>query len=182
MHSRCRPEHHRERRGGGLFFGGALIIFGTAFLLDHLGKLGGLHPFQVWPALPIWSGLLHVFGARRGGERIWGLILIGVGAAFGAHYLGLLPYDWKLVWPILLIFFGALFLVGGVFRRKHPCFEQSVSGAARLDVQSTFSGRNVKIDAQDFSGGRIRCRLGGCKIDLRRAEMAGPRRSSTSTS
>jgi hypothetical protein len=171
MHPRCRPEH-RDRRGGGLFFGGALIIFGVGYLLDHFGMLCGLRPWQVWPALPIWAGLLHLFGARRGGERVWGLLLLAFGAAFGAHYLDLFPFDWKLVWPILLIVAGLMFLVGGTCRSRRR-LEVGESSASRLDVQTTAGGREDRVDAQDFSGGRVRCRLGGYKLDLRRAEIGG---------
>jgi predicted membrane protein len=171
MHMHCRTEH-RDRRGGGLFFGGALVIFGVGYLLGHLDMLGDLRPWQVWPAIPIWAGLLRLVDARRSGERLWGFILIIFGVAFGAHYLGCLPFDWRIIWPILLIIAG-LAVLFGAFCRRRMRFHAATTDAPLLDVQATLSGREDRVDAQDFRGGRIRCRLGGYKLDLRRAEIEG---------
>jgi hypothetical protein len=174
MHTHCRPErtYEHNRKRGGICFGGALIIFGVGYLLHYLGMLGDLRPWQVWPAIPIWGGLVSLVRARNTGPRLWGLVLIAFGALSGAHYLGFMPFDWKLIWPILLIIAGVLFLFGGRCGRRTK-FESSSTTAPSIDIQAMLSGREDRVDSQDFSGGSIRCRLGGCKLDLRRAEIAG---------
>jgi hypothetical protein len=169
----CDGERKRPRHGG-LVFGGALVIMGAGFLLHHLGLLGGLRPWQVWPAIPIWAGLLNLFGGHGHGARIWGFIQIVVGAAVGAFYLGYMPLQWNLVWPVLLIGLGLVIVFGGACRRRQRGrVDGSASSASTLDVKAVFSGREERIDAQDFRGGRVRCKFGGYKLDLTRAEIEG---------
>jgi hypothetical protein len=169
----CDEASRRPRRGG-LVFGGALIIMGTGYLLHYLGMLGELRAWQVWPAIPMWAGLLHLFAGRGRGARCWGLVLLAFGVAVGAHYLGVVPLEWKLVWPLLLIGVGLLVLVGGAFgRRRAARADTAANNASTVDVHAVFGGREEQIDAQDFRGGRVHCRLGGYKLDLTRAEIDG---------
>ncbi len=54
--------------GGGWFWGAALLIIGTYYLLQNLGLLKGLPGGVLWPALLILLGLYLLL--RRG--RGWG--------------------------------------------------------------------------------------------------------------
>lgn len=48
---------------------------------------------------------------RRGDGIIGGLLLIVLGGLFLASNLGLIQLRWEVVWPVILIFIGALWVL-----------------------------------------------------------------------
>lgn len=164
-----RDKHHRRSHGsacGGLWFGGALILLGGAFLLHRLGELPkGMSPWEVWPSIVAWAGLLHLFSARRAGEIFWGILLLAGGTLGQLHYLDVLPFSWGLAWPALLILAGVFVALSGVLgrRRRH----EISSGPATVDAKLSFASREDHYAGRPFSGGRIHCQLAGYKLDLR---------------
>lgn len=170
FHTNCEREHHSNH--GGLFFGGALVVMGTAFLLARLGYLGDVNPWHFWPAILIWGGLLSLIGGRRGGAVLWGLILVGTGGALQAHYLHVLPVDIAALWPALLILLGLAILLRGLVRPKRSSFSGSTSEHA-LRRRIMFSGREERITSRQWQGGVVDCTGGGIKLDLLGAEIEG---------
>jgi hypothetical protein len=162
---------------GGLVPGGALIILGLGFLLHHLGLLpGGLaSPWHVWPSILIWAGLVHLIGQRRRGERVWGLVLLAVGAAIQAHYLHFLALNWGLVVPGILILVGLIVVLSSFGKRGCRQGEQSESsyldGAIHTVIK--FGAKAERFDGRAFKGGDVDCVCAGYELNLLGAEMIG---------
>ncbi len=165
-------ERPKRPRGGGLLFGGLLVLAGTAFLLSHLGYLGGYSVWDFWPLILILVGIGNLFRSRSGAGRVWGVILMGGGTLAQLHVLDVVELEWRLVWPIGLIAVGLLVLVSSlVHRRRRPATASRTLSADDLDIKVMFGGRQERIDSRQFVGGRISCTMGGCELDLRDAQM-----------
>ncbi len=90
---------------GGSFFGGLLVLFGTAALLMHYGILPAIALWKLWPLVFVWLGLLRT---TEPGRRLSGLFWVLLGGTVQAYYFGLLhsPLEWKLLWPLGVIALG----------------------------------------------------------------------------
>ncbi|MFZ4578937.1 MAG: LiaF transmembrane domain-containing protein [Myxococcota bacterium] len=169
--------HHRAYRGrshGPIFLGGVLLLVGGAHLLDQLGYLGGLHPWQLWPTLVIWSGVLHVLGLRHHSNRLWGVVVIAAGALFQAHYLGVPLLGLHVVWPLALMLLGVYVLFRGSRPRKgHMDCGEVLSDEHTLNRRLVFAGRKERIESKTFRGGKVECTAAGMELDLTDAEIEG---------
>jgi hypothetical protein len=151
---------------GGIWFGGALVILGIGFLLHWANRLPqGMSPWYVWPAIVAWAGLLHLFGARRAGEWLWGLLLLVGGTVGQLIYLDLLPFSWEFLWPMLLILAGVGFLLANLLGRRRP--DGPTSGPDRIGVKVTMGERKERFEGRAFKGGTVHCVMGGYTLDLR---------------
>jgi hypothetical protein len=176
-------------RNGGLFFGSLLVILGALGLLRQNGMLPDLEAWKFWPLIPIWVGLTKLL-FRRGSHRWGGIMPLTVGLAFGAHYLGYLPWHWGQIWPALLVLLGVQILLRSLFgrpawergRRAHSAraagrdmFPRKITsqGGPRLVAEILFSGAREQFEGRDFEGGSIRCTCAGYELDLRGARMLG---------
>ena len=102
-----------------------------------------------------------------------GAILLGIGAAFLASNLGLLPFPVWDLWPVLLIWIGLVLL----FQRftwpdlsRWNIRNDSVA-SGDLNLTAIFSGGKRRIITDDFRGGTISAVFGGFELDLRKAAM-----------
>ncbi len=102
----------------------------------------------------------------RRGSIFWGILLVIIGLALLLDNLGLLGNInlWNLIWPFILIAFGAWILLGTIFRRPPQVEHTSIPlegaqsaqvkiqhGAGRLDIHA---GSGIGLLAEgDFSGG-----------------------------
>jgi hypothetical protein len=107
---RCGQRHDGLRCG--LFFGGALVVAGVLFLLQHLGMLGGYTAWQFWPLLLVVAGISNLVRRRTIGGFVWGGLLIGGGGLALAHSLSLVALPWGVIWPIGLVLLGLSLIVG----------------------------------------------------------------------
>ena len=163
------PRH--PRRGGGLFFGGLLVLAGTAVLLSQLGLLGGYDAWDFWPVILVLMGLFRLVSSTRTAGRVWGTALVAAGTLAQLHILGVVELQWGLVWPVGLIFLGIMIVVSSLTRRRRRPRTTSVSSDDALDINVTLGGRQERVDSHEFTGGEISCTMGGCEVDLREARM-----------
>jgi len=164
----CTKRSPRDQIRHGLFWGGALVLFGILFLLQHLGHLGDYRAISFWPVLLIIAGVLNLLSR---GKRACGLLLTGIGVLALMGSLHVLSLSWSLVWPVALIAVG-VFVVLGVFRARH---QKTIN----LDSSGTLLGTAVmgskedRIDSQEFEGGEVTAVMGSQEIDLSQAEIKG---------
>lgn len=162
-----RNEAHTARAG--LFVGGILILTGIAFLLSQLDMLGGLNPWQLWPVILIFLGVVKLFGPSGHHGLVEALILIAVGVLFELYYLGIVDLQWRMIWPIGLIAAGSLVFWATLHRLRRPPLR--VRSESYLDGFVVLGGREETVATQEFEGGDLFCVMGGFELDFREARM-----------
>ncbi len=166
---------HRARRA---LFGLSVIGIGILALLDnlHVYDIALLRTF--WPLVFVLWGIARLAWPRHPAGRLFGLLLMIVGALMTAHNLGHGSFDLRHWWPVFVILAGASIVLRGVFagprwgrgRFENPATEHEDA----INVDATFSGVKLHNDSRSFKGGRIAVTFGGVELDLREAVMDGP--------
>jgi len=170
----------------GLFVGGLIITAGVVFLLDNLGIVRFHDIWQYWPAILIVFGLARIADAHGPSAIIWGSIVAGFGGLLLADNLNLITFDWRIVWPVLVIGWGLMILLKPRYWRRPPIVISGPPGAAQPNIPSgsdtptinlwtVFGGGRRQIDSQDFRGGEVTAVFGGYEVDLRNASIAAER-------
>lgn len=175
--------------------GGILILLGILFVLDNFGLIDAGYVFDYWPLILVAVGLGKALEPRQPSERVWGWILMGVGALLLLRTLDIMPIRFRDIWPLILVAIGAR-LVWQAFGRRSQAqapnavegapqgpqaslgttgggWARSASGSDRLDEFAMFGGGDRLVSSQSFAGGSVTVIMGGFDIDLRQAQLAG---------
>ncbi|MEA2237508.1 MAG: hypothetical protein QOC81_2232 [Thermoanaerobaculia bacterium] len=143
----------------GIFF----ALLGVILTLDNLDLIDAERFLAYWPLALIAIGILKF---QDPGHRVLGAFLIGIGA------LNLLAntVEWSIsifdFWPVILILAG-IGIVAHAFGVRLP----SLSGASDSTVWAILGVRKIVIDSHTYTGGRIIAFMGGCELDLTKADM-----------
>lgn len=152
-------------------FGIAVVAFGLALLLRNMGLLSPSLRGIIfsWEMLLIVIGFINLFD--RG--RVFGIILMAVGAFFLLGHNLALPFEFHHVfWPSLIILFG-LFLITGTRRRiRFGHYKGDSVDSDMIDLTAIFSGTKRVVTTQNFRGGRVSAIFGGVEVDLMNAKLA----------
>jgi len=160
-------------------FGVLVIGFGVAALLDNLQLFGIPLVHTFWPlALVVW-GLARMAWPHHAGNRVFGLVVVVIGALLTAHNLGYGNFSLHQWWPVFVIAAGASILLRGCSprgqgRSRGRFATAQLEHTDQVDVDATFSGAKLQNDSRDFKGGRISVTFGGVELDLREAAMTAP--------
>jgi hypothetical protein len=169
---------------GHAFAGLILLLIGAVFLLNNLGVFYIEDVRKYWPALLIVAGVAHLFFSRHGRRSlVLSGMLVTIGGLLLANNFGYIHANvWEIVWPVMLIFLGILFLFrarggGPSFAGPPSCgggLGGSGTGASRanpnvLDEVAVFGGIQRRVDSQDFEGGELSSVFGGIELDMRGA-------------
>jgi predicted membrane protein len=170
-----------NRQRSGVVFGAFIIVVGLFALLDnlHLFDAHRVQPF--WPLVFVALGGLKLAQSRRGGHLVAAGLLIALGVGMTLQNLGLVHFEWRQLWPIVLILVG-LNVLSKSFRPRGDgatCLpsnpgerNERLEHGARIDASATMSGIVLKNDSQEFTGGDISAVMGAVEIDLRQAAIA----------
>jgi predicted membrane protein len=175
-----RDAHERmnQRMGGriggrsgnlGMLPGIVLVLIGTVILLSHMGIISADRVWRLWPVVLIVAGGVRFIGRQN---RVFGGMLIIIGAMFLLSNFGYLHLRWDDLWPILLIGVGASLIWG---RLEMPRLPPSTSTGAPNSINefAMFGGVERRIGMNNFVGGTVTAMFGGVELDFRSAEIEG---------
>jgi predicted membrane protein len=153
-----------------LILGLLLLLIGGALLLDNLGLMNAYYIVRLWPVALILIGLSCLFQSERAAGRaacfFW--IFIGTWLLLGnLHVFRLHLWD---LWPLPFIVAGTYLMwqsLGG-----HRAVADGGSLDSSFSALALLGGVTRKINSRQFKGGEATALLGGCKIDLRDADIA----------
>jgi predicted membrane protein len=153
----------------GLIWGVILALIGVVILLDNMGIAAASQFYRLWPMLLIIPGVLNLM-TQRG--RLFGILLIGFGAALQLHEFGIARFSWGVIWGLVWIAAGVLILWGSLEARKQrPSPEVGGDVRALLNEVAIFGGVERRITTQDFQGGSVNAIFGGVELDMSEANM-----------
>lgn len=159
----------------GIFSGAIIAFVGLIILLENMGFHVAGYVFRFWPLS------LIIFGAWSlacRSSRVFGGVLIVIGALFQLDELGIAHIHWAQLWPLAIIAAGLLVMWSSVEARK---ISEKLGNAFPVDSQSDprttlnevalFAGIERRLTTKDFQGGRAQALFGGIELDLRDADM-----------
>ncbi|HEX7638659.1 MAG TPA: DUF5668 domain-containing protein [Burkholderiaceae bacterium] len=185
---RRRKPSYGHRQVGRIVVGLFIIVVGLFALLDNL-HLFDAHLVQpYWPLVFVALGVLKLvqpppFPHHRG--RVLAAVFIVVGAAMTMDNLGIIHFQVRDWWPLLLVVFGLAIMFktpgrGGWHRRRggspFDCDaprDERLEHGSRIDASAVMSGLVLKNDSPDFQGGEISTVMGAVEVDLSQAAIAG---------
>lgn len=162
----------RRRVSAQTLFGGLLLTVGLLLFFQNIGWLDGT-VWRFWPLAIIAIGVVKVFSAAHGVDRLIGFGLITFGVlrmATASLGLDIGPLD---LLSALLVIFGAAIAWRGLRR-------PSTDVAWRQEVGDTVSGLafmggyGPRSTSQSFAGGDLTAFMGGIELDLRGCDLQEP--------
>lgn len=172
-----RDPNHRQRSR--VVFGAFIIVVGLFALLDNLHLFDShlVQPF--WPLVFVALGALKLSQGRHPNHFVVGGALVVVGAGMTLQNLGLLHFQMRDLWPVVLILVGFSVITkrsrvaDGMCRRigRHGQRDERFEHGASIDASAMMSGVVLKNDSQQFVGGEINAVMGSVEIDLRQAAI-----------
>ncbi|HPW56685.1 MAG: hypothetical protein KA072_09315 [Thermoanaerobaculaceae bacterium] len=192
----------RRRDLSRLILGLAFCALGVLFTLDHMEVIDAGSLIAYWPLFLVAIGLSRVLQAPGGRGRGFGLLLVVVGSWWLLYNLDLVDFNiWRL-WPVLLVLVGAGMVwraLGGDRRRAcwpepemstvldpmapppppatgepgPPPVAASPASDDYVDGLAILGGFKRVVTSKRFRGGSLTAFMGGCEVDLRRADIEG---------
>lgn len=101
--------------------------------------------------------------------RAWGIALVAIGAWLLLERLGAVPWSLWDLWPFLLVALGGSLIVRSLAVRR---LRSSGRTTAELRVAAILGSAEPRIRSDSFRGGEVVAIMGGCKVDLRDAQLA----------
>jgi hypothetical protein len=160
----------RIRLTSQLFAGLLIAALGVLFTLDNLHILRARDVLRYWPAILIVIGVSQLAQARTLGTMIGGSIWIVFGAVLLGERLHLITAGLRF-WPLLLVAVGAWIVVRSMTAAGPS---GAADSSARLSALAVLGGVDRRVTAEGFQGADITAFMGGGKLDLREAKIAGP--------
>jgi predicted membrane protein len=151
-----------------LIFGFTVLAVGVLFTLDRLGLADAARYVRFWPLALVAAGLLLLAQSGDAPRKLFGLALALLGGGLLADRLRLLDFDWGVIFPLFLLFVGAVMVWQALSGPRAPAqpSADTVSGFAVL------GGLKRRSTSTAFRGGDLSAVMGGCEVDLRQATLA----------
>ena len=158
----------RVRLTSQLFAGLLLAGLGVLFTLDNLHIIHARDVLRYWPVILLLIGVSQLVQARSVGSMIGGSIWVVVGSLLLAERLHMISNVVR-YWPLLLVAIG-LWVVVRSFTAAGPT---GGDASARLSALAVLGGVDRRVVSSAFQGADVTAFMGGGKLDLRDATMAG---------
>jgi predicted membrane protein len=168
MTDAARPERNLPR----LIIGVTVIAAGVLFTLDNLQIVQADTYLSYWPVVLVILGAANIVQSRRWTEYAWSLVLVVAGLWLLGENLGLVTMSiWRLS-PLLLVLFGASMVWRAYYAGGGPAASASHPDAF-IRGTAVMGGIDRASNSAEFRGGDFIAVMGGCKVDLRSATIAG---------
>lgn len=162
------PEDARSRAVGVALIGVLIIAAGAVLLGGNLGLIDSHFVFRNFGPIAIFLVGAALLARRRHDQVLLGLVLMFIGAwGFATQQQWIKIHFWAVIGPLLLVLAGGS-VVWRAFNRPAP---EGV-GDAYLRSFALFSGTELRPTVP-FQGADLTAIMGGVKIDLSNAPMAG---------
>lgn len=106
------------------------------------------------------------------GHRVGNLIGLLVGVALLLACQDVISFGllWKLLVPVIIIIIGLALIFKSAFNKQISAEIKNLSGKIDdAEISAVFSGQNVDMKGEKFTGKKISAVFGGLKLDLREA-------------
>jgi len=160
----------RIRLTSQLFAGLLLAALGVLFTLDNLQILRARDVLRYWPVIFLVIGISQLAQARSLGTMIGGSIWIEFGSVLLGERLHLISSGLRF-WPLLLVAVGVWIVVRSMTAAGPS---GAADSSARVSALAVLGGVDRRVTAEGFQGADITAFMGGGKLDLREAKIAGP--------
>ena len=160
----------RIRLTSQLFAGLLLAALGVLFTLDNLQILRARDVLRYWPVIFLVIGISQLAQARSLGTMIGGPIWIVFGSVLLGERLHLISSGLRF-WPLLLVAVGVWIVVRSMTAAGPS---GAADSSARVSALAVLGGVDRRVTAEGFQGADITAFMGGGKLDLREAKIAGP--------
>jgi predicted membrane protein len=170
-----------SRITGRLIVGALLIFFGLLFTLDNFGVVDAGDVLAFWPMILIVVGLLRIVQPRHPGQRVFGVVMVGLGIFFQLQELGWTNLHFHDLWPVILVFIGGS-LIWRAFERGRSfdagwAIRATPQEGERATTphQSDFAfmgGVHRVVETLDYRGGDATAVMGAVELDLRASTIA----------
>ncbi len=160
-----------------------LIFFGMILLLDKIGIIESFDFGELWPIIFVIIGISTISKARGGASHYFiGVAFFVTGGVLLLRNFDLIPYfriSWSLIWPVLLIFFGFKLFFDN--QNRHSSEDEDGMKIEKefnhdenfIDMAAFLSGTEFRFSSKKLQGGNLSAVMGGCKVVLTDADMAG---------
>jgi hypothetical protein len=186
----ARHGHHPARgfhRIVQLVIGLSIVTAGVLFTLDNLNILDARDYLRYWPVGFIVIGVAQIVEWRTPTRFLAGGLWILIGVSMLANRIGLTDVNIWDYWPMALVFIGGRLAwqaysrgveseVGAIERESVDATREGgpiVSSDAVVSGLAVMGGFGRKITSQAFQRAELTAFMGGGKIDLRDAKLAG---------
>lgn len=149
------------RSGTKLILGLFFTAVGILLTADNLDVLNADHYLRFWPVILVLIGFLKL--VQPSGNRVFGGVLVLIGAGLLADAMGWVSFSPFDLWPLVLIIVG-----GSLVARSLGAVPDAGSPNFAL-----FANRRVVETSREYRGGKYSAMLGGYELDLTGAEI-GP--------
>jgi len=143
-----------------------IIIAGLIYLLRNLGYDLGLNIWEWWPLILILIGLGQVMQPQESRQITAGGFLIILGAAFLLNNLDIIDFDFRIIWPLILIFIGY-----SILRKNAWPGRQVDPSSDYINLTFILGGGDHRFSTQNLKGGKITAIMGGGSLDLSEADF-----------
>jgi hypothetical protein len=162
------PADVRSRAFGVAIIGILIILAGAVLLGGNLGLIDSHYVFRIFGPVVIFILGAVTLMRRRHDQVLLGLILMFVGAwGFATQQQWIKIHFWAVIGPLMLVLAGGS-VVWRAFNRPVP----EGAGDAYIRTFAVFSGSDLRPTVA-FQGADLTAVMGGVKLDLSNATMAG---------
>jgi hypothetical protein len=162
------PEDARARSFGVAIVGILIIAAGAILLGGNLGLIDSHYVFRNFGPVVLFILGAVMLARRRHDQVLLGLVLMFVGAwGFATQQQWIKIHFWAVIGPMMLVLAGGS-VVWRAFNRPMP---EGV-GNAYIHTFAVFSGSELRPSVP-FEGATLTAVMGGIKLDMSNAPMAG---------